>query len=338
MRIGENPQKFARKNPELARLQFKVPRPLTFTTVTYVPHLLGYYQSGLDILKLVFSSLKASVRDPFDLMVFDNGSCPEVIEHLVELKRRDVIQWLFLSSCNMKKIGAWNIMFPAAPGKLVYYFDSDIYHYPNWLEASRAILEAFPKAGIVNAFPFLGTRQKERTLKLATQDPEISLETGRFVDTSILREMAEGLGTDPSSYVEKKMKEEQVRLRARGKTALVSSSHCQFLTRSGLLRKIFPRDPEWAMNNSEKDFDELVSSHGYMHLSTTNGHIYHLGNTLTHKWREVAKREGVELLSKEENELVPLPLIIRKVLGMRPIKAVLLWLYGLFFRLLYGAH
>lgn len=338
MRIGENPQKFARKNPELARLQFKVPRPLTLTTVTYVPHLLGYYQSGLDILKLVFSSIQKSVREPSDLMVFDNGSCPEVIDYLTALNRSDVIQWLFLSSRNMKKIGAWSIMFPAAPGELVYYFDSDIYHYPGWFESSRAILEAFPGAGIVNAFPFLGTRQKEQTLELAARDPEISVDHGSFVDPSILREMAEGLGSDPDSYVEKKMQGDQIRLRARGAAALVSASHCQFLTQGGLLRRIFPRDPEWAVKNSEKDFDELVSNHGYMHLSTVEGHIYHLGNTLTPKWRQKAGQECVSLDSTGENELRPMPRNIRRILGIGPVRAVLLWLYGLFFRLLYGAR
>lgn len=338
MRIGENPQKFARKNPGIAKLQFKVPRPLTLTTVTYVPQLSEYYQSGLDILKLVLYSIQQSLKEPYDLMVFDNGSCPEVISYLMELNRRDVIQWLFLSSRNMKKIGAWNIMFPAAPGRLIYYFDSDIYHYPGWYEASCAILDAFPRAGIINAFPFLGVRQKGRTLQLASQDPDISIKNGKFVDPLILEEMAVGLGADPKAYVKKKMKEDQIRLQSRETAALVSTSHCQFLTTSSVLRRIFPQDPDWAINSSEKDFDELISNQNYMHLSTIEGHIYHLGNVLTPKWREIAQQEKVELCSQQENEIKPMPRILRMILELRPVKAVMLRLYGVFFRLLYGAR
>ena len=71
--------------------------------------------------------LYEKIQKQFDFAVFDNGSCKEVVEWLVKLKNENIIQWLYLSSENMKKLGAWNVLFSAARD-YVYYFDSDIYH------------------------------------------------------------------------------------------------------------------------------------------------------------------------------------------------------------------
>lgn len=124
MRIGENPTKFVRKHEHLATIPVKVPERITACTVTFVPHLTGYYQDGLDILRLSLRVLRQHTALPFDLMVFDNGSCREVVDWLVKLRAENVIQWLILSSENMKKLGAWNHLFTAAQGEFVYYFDS----------------------------------------------------------------------------------------------------------------------------------------------------------------------------------------------------------------------
>jgi len=68
---------------------------------------------------------------PFDLMVFDNGSCAEVRDFLIKEKEEGRIQYLILAEKNMGKGGAWNTMLAGAPGEIIAYTDSDVLFLPN---------------------------------------------------------------------------------------------------------------------------------------------------------------------------------------------------------------
>ncbi|MCX6071597.1 MAG: hypothetical protein NTU91_12205, partial [Chloroflexi bacterium] len=69
MRKGQNPAKFVG--------QVAKPERITAAALSYVPSLHGYHSEGLQVLRACLSSLRASEGLPFDLMVFDNGSCEE---------------------------------------------------------------------------------------------------------------------------------------------------------------------------------------------------------------------------------------------------------------------
>jgi len=336
MRVGENPTKFTRKNPSIARLSVKVPRDLTVTTVTYVPHLEGYYKDGLDIIKLTLASVRKNTNVPFDLMVFDNGSCREVTDYLVELKNRDVIQWLFLSSQNVKKLGAWNIMFPAARGDMVYYFNSDIFHYPGWLDGCMKIMQAFPRAGFVGACPFISLRHVESTLKVAEKDKDIRIEKGSFIGEDVFRVIAESLGADQEHFVTKKTALQQVRLTRNGVSGIISASHNHFLTRAEVLRQIFPRPRDWAINFTDKELDRLVDELGYMRLSTQDVNIYHLGNALRPEWREKAPEYDLDDIRPDNSDIKQLPAWLRMFLKIKPVNWAVMRLYAFFFKLVYG--
>ena len=108
----------------------------------------------LDVLKVSLESMRKDAGLPFDLMVFDNGSCAEVRDFLVNEKEEGRIQYLILSEKNMGKGGAWNVMLTGAPGEIIAYTDSDVLFSPNWLSRSVEILETFPNVGMVTARPF----------------------------------------------------------------------------------------------------------------------------------------------------------------------------------------
>lgn len=181
-----------------------IPQPLTVTTITYVPNLIGYYEQALDILKFTFAAFLKNTDRPFDFMVFDNGSCPEVVEFLLELKRNNLIQWLCLSSKNMMKLGAWNHLFTASRGELVYYFDSDMFHYPGWIQESAKIMETFPKAGMVCAYPVpYPERNTASSIKYAEEDPDIIAERGYFVSEDLIKDFATNIGKNPTKFLEK---------------------------------------------------------------------------------------------------------------------------------------
>jgi len=118
MRKGQNPAKFVKDVPH--------PERITVALLNYIPFLSGFYAETLDVLKVCLNSIHKDAGLPFDLMVFDNGSCSEVRDFLVSEKGAGRIQYLILSDKNVGKGGAWNVMLPGAPGEIITYTDSDV--------------------------------------------------------------------------------------------------------------------------------------------------------------------------------------------------------------------
>ena len=74
MRIGQNPAKFVKEVAQPARV--------TVAVLNYIPFLSGYYADMLNVLDACLTSIWENTDLDYDLMVFDNGSCEEVIEYL----------------------------------------------------------------------------------------------------------------------------------------------------------------------------------------------------------------------------------------------------------------
>jgi GT2 family glycosyltransferase len=145
-----------------------IPQEITIQMVTFVPFLSGYFEQSLDVLKVSLESLWQNTRLPYDLMIFDNGSCPEVRDYLLELHRKNKIQFLYLSDKNVGLPGGWNALFASAPGKIIAYSDSDVYFYPGWLEACLNLLDTYPNVGMVTGIPLRNPKQyNSRTIQWA---------------------------------------------------------------------------------------------------------------------------------------------------------------------------
>lgn len=71
MRKGQNPAKFVN--------QVAKPERITVAILNYIPFLSGFYAQTLDVLKTCLGSIWAHTDMPYDLLVFDNGSCQEAI-------------------------------------------------------------------------------------------------------------------------------------------------------------------------------------------------------------------------------------------------------------------
>lgn len=146
MRRGQNPAKFV---DAVAR-----PARITVAVLTYAPFLSGFFAEALEVIRACLNSLWETTPRPYDLLVFDNGSCREVVDELVRARDLGKIQYLLLSEKNLGKGGAWNIIFKAAPGEIVAYTDCDARFFPGWLERSLEILGTYPRVGMVTARPF----------------------------------------------------------------------------------------------------------------------------------------------------------------------------------------
>ena len=188
MRVGQNPAKSIDRVAQ--------PQKITVAVVTYIPFLGGYYAESLEVLKVCLNSIRENTGVPYDLLVFDNASCPQVRAYLSAAQEEGQIQYLVLSDKNIGKGGAWNIIFAGAPGEFIAYADSDIYFRPGWLSRSLEILNAFPNAGMVTARP-LRTPEKyyTSTLEWARSQADVSLESGQFVPWETYLEHVLSLGT-----------------------------------------------------------------------------------------------------------------------------------------------
>jgi len=78
VRIGQNPAKFVG--------EVHKPERITVAVLTYIPFLSGYFATYLDVVKACLSSIWENTEPPYDLMVFDNGSCKELVDGLGALK------------------------------------------------------------------------------------------------------------------------------------------------------------------------------------------------------------------------------------------------------------
>ncbi len=233
MRTGQNP---AKSIEYVAK-----PERVTVAVVSYIPFLKGYYSNSLDVLKLCLSSIFENTRIPYDLLVFDNGSCQEVIDLLRTAHQHGEIQYLVLSEKNIGKAGAWNFIFGSAPGELIAYSDADIYHYPGWLGALVEVYETFLHVGMVTGIPMWSPEEfSTSTIEWAEGDPEAKLEYGGMLPWEDYWRHAQSLGhSEQKARAHFESCKEYV-IEYRGLRCYAGAGHFQFLAAKDTLKSILP--------------------------------------------------------------------------------------------------
>lgn len=272
-RVGQNPLKWT---PDVHHA-----KELTVTTIVFIPQLQGYWAQSLDVLKVCLHSLHNSTSTTFDLMVFDNGSCPDVQDYLVELENQGVIQYLVLSNKNVGKTGALNVLFSAAPGEMVAYFDSDAFFFPGWLEQSIEIMRMFPQTGMVSAQSFRWAQGNcPTTWAAVTLDRSIVVRKGRLLSELFLKAQRAGLGYAPERYQEKMNEREDTLISKNGVAAYVGAVHFQFLATKETLWSILPLPVTRPVNTDEAEIERRIDRSGRWLLSTPQYLVHHMGNEL----------------------------------------------------------
>ena len=281
MRIGSNPFKSEKHS-------VYTPKDITIAILVYIPYLWGYFEHKFEILKVSLASLIKHSDLPCDLLVFDNGSCSEVIRYLSDLHARRLIRFLVLAEENLGVMGAYNMIFPAAPGKYVAYADDDIFYYPQWLSNQIRILEAFPRAGMVSGLPtwqnfcqYTGSNATE-----ANADPSITVERMVGWRKDWADDYAESIGWDLNGFTKMCKDVEVTKLTRNGISAFGTCTHCQFVTSKLAAGAVLPIDPEGKAMWRVMRFDEKMDKAGFMRLSTTRPYVRHMGNRLSTKTRE----------------------------------------------------
>jgi glycosyltransferase involved in cell wall biosynthesis len=287
-RIGMNPARG--KDAEYT------PARVTVCVLTHLPHMDGYFQERLDVTKLCLESILANTSLPFDLMVFDNGSCPELVDHLKDLRQRGFIDFLFLSRHNIGKMGALQMMFHAAPGEVIAYTDDDIYHLPGWLEKHLEILDTYPRTGLITGF-YIRSRMDSfinSTLKFA-ENPEVEVKMGKFIPHEWEEEYVANAGRTWERYAQEIGDLEDMELRYRGVPALVSAHHFQFVTPKHVILSVLPEGWTGKLMGLMLKLEETIDNSGYLRLTTREQTMHLLGNSLSPEMQARAKELGMDI-------------------------------------------
>ena len=323
MRVGQNPAKFVQEVTKPARV--------TVAILTYIPFQSGFYAETLNVLKVTLNSLHASTATPFDLLLFDNGSCDEVQDFLLAEQRAGRIQYLLLSEKNLGKGGAWNFILAGAPGEIIAYADSDVLFLPGWLERSLEILETYPNAGMVTSRPF---RTKEEfftaTLDWAKDTPGAELTEGQLIPYETFAEFNRSLGAEEIEIRRNYETSDDIRVTYYGVTAQLGASHWQFLAYKSMLQDFLPFDMSRPMGQV-RQLDERMNTAGLLRLMVPDPLVLNMSNTLIGV--PEAYLEGVD-----RSDTLPTgrtPGWKARLLQLPPLKKVFLWLYNQIFRWYY---
>jgi len=303
-------------NPARGKTSDYRPAKVTVALLTYIPHLDGYFQNRFEILRLSLASILANTKLPYDLLVFDNGSTDQVVKYLQDLQAQGTIRYLILSGDNIGKIGAFDLLFNAAPGEFVAYADDDIYYYPGWLEAHLKIIEAFPDVGMVSGSPVrdASERSSKSLQKLIEKgDPSIKVTYERRIPDEWESDWAISVGRDPESHLKTTQGFQDLIIERHGIECFGSASHFQFLSPKKVIKKALPETWSGKLMGAMNELDEAVDDLGYLRLSTVERYTRHLGNTISPELapeaRELGIRDGSShrTVSRQKHWLLSIP-------------------------------
>ncbi len=331
MRKGQNPAKFV---TEVAK-----PERITAAVLNYIPFVSGFYTEALEVLKVSLESLRNDPGLPFDLMVFDNGSCPEVRDYLVAEKEAGRIQYLILSEKNMGKGGAWNVILAGAPGEIIAYADSDILYYPGWLSRSVELLETFPNVGMVTGRPFR-TNPDFHSSTREWAEKNATLEAGCFIPWEKFWEFNRSLGQDEAEN--RKVYAETVdwkityrpersatapggSAQSKDLVAYAGASHWQFVAYKSTLAQFLPFEMDKPMGQV-RQLDQRMNERGLLRLMVSDPLVMNLSNTTDYVKGVYA---GKQPAPKRAG-------LVKRLVQAAPIKKALLAVYDQIFRWYYS--
>lgn len=285
-RVGMNPARGQSSGYQPARL--------TLAMLTYLPNQAGYFEQRFDVTRLSLESLIASTPGPYDLIVFDNGSCAELVEYLVRLRDEGRIQYLILSSRNIGKIGALQIIVRAAPGEVIAYSDDDVLFLPGWLDAHLRLLDTYPRVGLVTGFYIRShMRYGTQSIEAFASRPDVKAERGYLIPRETEQHYIDNMGRTWESYQEEVDGLEDLRLIYNGIEALASAGHHQFVAPRQVLLEAMPGEWSTQLMGKVRELEVMIDQLGYLRLSTCQPVTHLLGNVISAENASAARSLGL---------------------------------------------
>lgn len=297
-------------NPSRGKnLDFTPPR-VTVAVLVYAPHQAGYFQHRLDVTRLTLESILANTEKPYELLVFDNGSCPEMTGFLQALYNTGKIDTLILSAENIGKLNAlWRIA-QAAQGEVIAYTDDDVYHLPGWLPEHLKVLDTYPNVGAVTGF-YIKQRvamSSDQTLAwvkaLEEKDPS-AVQRGNLIPRKWEEEYMDNAGRTEERYQSEIEGIEDVVVSLQGVKAWVSAHHFEVLVPKNVLievlNQMLPGGWSDQLMGRMVEMDDRMDALGYLRLTTYPQTMRLLGNVIDDEVSELARRDGIIAASATSN-------------------------------------
>ncbi len=319
-------------NPGRGRATKYRPARITLAVLTYLPEQVGYFEHRLESTRLCIESLIAHTPEPYDLMVFDNGSCKALTDYLTGLREKGKIDYLFLSARNVGKVGALQYIFTAAPGEIVAYTDDDVFFLPGWLQPHLDILETYPNVGMVSGFyirPHMSYGINS-TLAFAEQ-PDVKKEVGRIIPEEWEQHYIDNMGRTWEKYNEEIEGLNDIALEYKGVPALVSAGHHQFVARRAVMLEALPKGWSGQLMGQMRELDTVVDNLGYLRLSTRQPVTRLLGNLTSPEMAAEARNFGLFASAPRVREVTAFEAWLYRL----PVVQVIAWrLYNLMYRII----
>lgn len=291
-RIGMNPSRGV-------RLDF-TPARTTVAVLVYVPHQAGYFQNRMDVTKMTIRSILANTKEPFDLLVFDNGSSPEMVDYLETLYENGSIDYLLLSERNIGKLNALNMIFNIAPGEIVAYSDDDVLHLPGWLGKHLEIIDTFPNVGAVTGF-YIRQRvamSSTSTLQFANQ-PDIETERGLLMPRKWEDEYLVNTGRTWERYEEEVQGIEDIIVKYKGLEAWVSAHHFQMVCPKKVVKEVLsdmlPNGWSDQVMGRMVELDDRMDEKRYLRFCTREQTMRLMGNAISEEVLDLAKKSNISI-------------------------------------------
>jgi hypothetical protein len=283
-------------NPSRGRKTDYRPARVTLAVLTYLPEKVAYYENRFDVTRLCLESLIANTPEPYDLLVFDNGSNPPMVDYLRSLRDASRIHYLLLAGRNIGKIGALQMIARAAPGEIIAYTDDDIFFLPGWLNTHLKIIDIYPRVGMVTGFyirPHM-SYGNESALKFALQ-PDVKAERGLLIPKEWEEQYINNMGRTWDKYNEEIADLQDVALTYQGVETLVSAGHHQFVAPKNVLLEALPADWTGNLMGQMRDLDTTVDRLGYMRLTTRQPVTRLIGNVVSPEMAAGAADYGISV-------------------------------------------
>lgn len=280
-------------------LDFK-PARTTIAVLTYAPDQAGYFQNRLEVTRLTIESIQANTQQPFDFLVFDNGSCREMVEYLRDCYDKGWIDYLLLSKRNIGKLNALNIIFNTAPGEIVAYTDDDVFHLPGWLGKHLEIIDTFPNVGAVTGF-YIRQRvamSSNSTLAFANR-ADVSTQRGLLMPRKWEEEYLINTGRTWERYQTEVAGIDDIIVKYHGLEAWVSAHHFQMVCPKAVIKEILaeilPNGWSDQIMGRMVEMDDCIDAKGYLRFCTREQTVRLMGNAVSKEVLALAEESGLSI-------------------------------------------
>jgi len=293
-------------NPGRGKTSDYSPARVTVCVLTYLPNDIGYFRNRFDVTRVCIESILQNTKTPYDLMVFDNGSRPDLVDYLQDQKDEGKINFLVLSSQNIGKIGALQVMFRSAPGEVIAYTDDDVFFLPGWLERQLEVLDTYPDVGMVTGM-IIKPHMKEGIQSAVdfSKKGDVETEVGNLIDPEIEEHYIKHTGRTWQRYEEEIEGLKDIRMSYRGVQTYVSAGHYQFVSPKKCILEALPETWSGNLMGEMRDLDRSVDELGYLRLCTHPQTIRLLGNLIDEEAAEQIRKFDIKAVGVEKTETLP---------------------------------